>query len=89
MTVPAEFPGISLICMSNRPNKYSFLVAMPEPEDLSIARDMLEPPSCMLARLSPKRMLKSVLKFPPKAIVVEAKQLRESMNKTYEEAMLI
>ena len=89
--MPAEFPGTSLICMSNLPNKYSFFVTMPEPESLSNVRDTFLPPSDMLARLSPKRMLKSWLKLPPKAIMVKLKKT-DSRRKTelqYEDAILV
>jgi hypothetical protein len=91
VTVLAEFPGTSLICMSNLPNKYSFLVPMPEPEYLSMVSVILLPPSCMVALLSPNRILKSVLKFPPYAIVLKLKH-RQSKRKiellAYEEAII-
>jgi hypothetical protein len=89
--VPAEFPGTSLICISNLPNRYSFLVPMPEPEYLSIVSVILLPPSCMLALLSPNRILKSVLKFPPNAILLKVKHRKNEIKielLTYAEAII-
>ncbi|CAJ2649737.1 unnamed protein product [Trifolium pratense] len=54
VTVPAEFPGTSLSCISMLPNRYSFLDWNPEPEALSRERVRSWPLSSILARPSPQ-----------------------------------
>ncbi|CAJ2649741.1 unnamed protein product [Trifolium pratense] len=54
VTVPAEFPGTSLSCISMLPKRYSFLDWNPEPEALSRERVRSWPLSSILARPSPQ-----------------------------------
>ncbi|RYR76999.1 hypothetical protein Ahy_A01g001490 isoform D [Arachis hypogaea] len=53
ITVPAEFPGTSLSCMSILPKRYSFLDWNPEPEALSSDNVSSSPLLSILARPSP------------------------------------
>ena len=62
MTVPAELPGTSLICISIFPNKYSVLDWKPEPEDLSKERVRSCPLLSIFPRPFPQATLTSLLK---------------------------
>ena len=50
VTVPAESPGTSFICMSNLPNRYSFLDWKPDPDPWSRESVRIWPPLRMFAR---------------------------------------
>ena len=89
MTVPAEFPATSLICMSILPNRYSFLDWKPEPEVLSRERVRRLPPSSIFARLSPQVMSKSWWKLPTETAAREVRMNNESSNETWSEEEVV
>jgi len=63
VTVPAEFPGTSFICMETLPNKYSFLDWNPEPEDLSRDKVRSSPLFLICPRPSPQVISTSLWKL--------------------------
>ncbi|RYR30294.1 hypothetical protein Ahy_B01g055097 isoform E [Arachis hypogaea] len=70
ITVPAEFPGTSLSCMSILPKRYSFLDWKPEPEALSSDNVSSSPLLSILARPSPHVMSNSWSKLPAYATTI-------------------
>lgn len=89
MTVPAELPGTSLICISIFPYKYSFLERKPEPEALSRDRERRWPLLRIWARPSPQVISVDWWKLAAAEERREAAANSRGSRKAVDEAMLV
>lgn len=77
VTVPAEFPGTSLICISIRPKRYWFFDWKPEPEYLSRESERRLPLLRNLPRPSPQLISKSRSMPSPMAKLTKDENVKE------------